>query len=345
MGAERNLDIRKVTLRDVAAHCGVSTATASKVLSGKEKTFISPATRERILKEAKALGYRANFGTRLMQNRSTGLIGLALARERVAEEEHTRDLLLSLTARLKERGLMSHLAQLGEKDPVEDLLEMMNVGCEAFIIFGSPTDPEGVMAALEENKKPYVAFQSALLRRNVESDTASGVAQILEQWKIRGLDEFRVLLPDTPYLGVAGNRMAGLRQAFPGVDHRTLVERHIRFLPGMEGAKAEAVFEISRNRTAQILGQEKGIQAILFYTDQSALGGIRALLNLGLAPNREVQVAGINESSNARYGAFPFTSMGHDIDGLANALLEEVRGKGDLRRLLLPKVSFRSPSP
>lgn len=335
------MDTHRVTLRDVAAHCGVSTATASKVLSGKENTFISLETRGRIEAAAKSLGYRANFGTRLMQDRPTGLIGIALARERVAEEEHARDLLLHLTGCLRAMGLMSHLALLSDKDPAGDVMDMMNVGCEAFIIFGSPTDPPGVMKALEENRKPYVAFQSARLKRNVESDTARGVKGILENWRERGLVNFKMLLPDTPYLGTGGNRGVGLAAAFPGIPLIELEKRHVRFMTGMEGAKADRAFEISSVATEKILSEEPDTQAIFYYTDQGALGGIRALLGRGLVPGRDMAVAAVNDSSGARFGAFPFTSVGHDTHALAKALLAEMKGRGDLRRLLPPLLNFR----
>jgi DNA-binding LacI/PurR family transcriptional regulator len=152
-----------------------------------------------------------------------------------------------------------------------------------------------------------------------------------------------MLLPDTPYLGTGGNRVIGLAGAFPEIAPTDLEKHHVRFMAGMEGAKAERAFEISKMATENILSEERDTEAIFYYTDQGAMGGIRALMGRGLVPGRDIAVAAVNDSSGARYGAFPFTSVGHDTKAIADALLAERTGRGDLRRFLPPEVWFRGP--
>lgn len=50
----------RVTIRDVARHAGVSQPTASLVLGNHPRARVAPATRERVLAAAAALGYRPN---------------------------------------------------------------------------------------------------------------------------------------------------------------------------------------------------------------------------------------------------------------------------------------------
>jgi DNA-binding LacI/PurR family transcriptional regulator len=68
---------RGVTLRDVAEQVSVSPFTVSVVLNGsKSNTRVSEATRERIVKAARDLGYQPNSLARALKRRSTNILGL-----------------------------------------------------------------------------------------------------------------------------------------------------------------------------------------------------------------------------------------------------------------------------
>jgi LacI family transcriptional regulator, galactose operon repressor len=63
-----------VTLADVARHAKVSQSTVSYVLSGKRS--ISPATRRRVERSIRALGYRPHAGARALASRRTNVLAL-----------------------------------------------------------------------------------------------------------------------------------------------------------------------------------------------------------------------------------------------------------------------------
>ncbi|MGL5405843.1 MAG: LacI family DNA-binding transcriptional regulator [Propionibacteriaceae bacterium] len=65
-----------VTLRDIAAHAGVSSATASRALAGHNN--VSSQTRRRIEASAAELGYRVNAVARSLRTQRTDTIGLLL---------------------------------------------------------------------------------------------------------------------------------------------------------------------------------------------------------------------------------------------------------------------------
>jgi LacI family transcriptional regulator len=66
-----------VTIRDVAAHAGVSLGTASRVLSGNPAT--SPEARTRVSDAVVALGYRPNLQARSLRLTRTNAIGLLVS--------------------------------------------------------------------------------------------------------------------------------------------------------------------------------------------------------------------------------------------------------------------------
>ncbi|MCR2043703.1 LacI family transcriptional regulator [Anaerosalibacter massiliensis] len=66
-----------ITIKDIAAIAGVSTATVSKVLNGKDKD-ISQATREKVLKITKEYNYVPNNVARSLVTKRTKTIGLII---------------------------------------------------------------------------------------------------------------------------------------------------------------------------------------------------------------------------------------------------------------------------
>lgn len=66
----------RVTIYDVAAECGVSTATVSRALAQPDK--VHAQTRERVLAAAERLGYRREPGTRTLGARHTGAIAMVV---------------------------------------------------------------------------------------------------------------------------------------------------------------------------------------------------------------------------------------------------------------------------
>jgi LacI family transcriptional regulator len=66
----------RTTIRDIAAHTGVSVATVSRVLNGRPD--VSAATREMVLQYVREQGYSSNRTARGLAGGRTGLIGLAI---------------------------------------------------------------------------------------------------------------------------------------------------------------------------------------------------------------------------------------------------------------------------
>jgi LacI family transcriptional regulator len=69
---------RRTTTRDVAAAAGVSQATVSYVLSGREGLSISPVTREKVREAAHRLRYRVNKLAPRVFRGSTGIVGVVI---------------------------------------------------------------------------------------------------------------------------------------------------------------------------------------------------------------------------------------------------------------------------
>src|SRR5579862_7861841 len=67
-----------VTLKDIAAKCGVDISTVSKVIHGRE-IRVSEGTRNKILEAAEELHYRPNALARSLRMRRSGAVVMAIS--------------------------------------------------------------------------------------------------------------------------------------------------------------------------------------------------------------------------------------------------------------------------
>ncbi|MCR5421222.1 MAG: LacI family transcriptional regulator [Lachnospiraceae bacterium] len=88
-----------VTIKDIAKECGVSIATVSNVLNGKNKA--GTATVDRVLKVVEKYGYNQNFTAKGLRSKKTGIIGVVV-----------EDIAQFTTAEIVE-GLMRYLEEKG----------------------------------------------------------------------------------------------------------------------------------------------------------------------------------------------------------------------------------------
>ena len=65
-----------ITLKELAAQCGVSIATISNILNGKSN--VSEKTKERVLKVIDETGYKPNYMARTLRARKTNTVGLII---------------------------------------------------------------------------------------------------------------------------------------------------------------------------------------------------------------------------------------------------------------------------
>lgn len=121
--------MNKATIFDVAAIAKVSNATVSRALNEPDK--VKPETRERVLKVAKELGYKANaFAKGLASNKSTqvALIVSDLARASVAEMVKG----ISQVAELYGYSLLLYPSSNDEKDN-ETITDLVALGVDGIL--------------------------------------------------------------------------------------------------------------------------------------------------------------------------------------------------------------------
>lgn len=159
-----------VTLKDVASKSGVSLATASLVLNGKGS--ISREVRDRVTKNARAMGYLKNVHAAATASRSSRHVAVLVdeSYEKAFEWNLVRSILLPLEATLSKSGYYPVLLPVTGQQPVRRIMEkvvMAGAGALFAIHFGD----DDLFRRLEKRGLPVVLLNHNRASRNYYSVT------------------------------------------------------------------------------------------------------------------------------------------------------------------------------
>ena len=70
---------KRVSLKTIATEAGLSVSTVSEILSNRANNFSSEITKHKVRQIANAVGYRPNFGYKLMRGEKTKTVSIILA--------------------------------------------------------------------------------------------------------------------------------------------------------------------------------------------------------------------------------------------------------------------------
>lgn len=106
---------RRVTLRQLADHLGLSTATVS--LAMRNKPRVSEQTRQRVLEGMRELGYVYNRGAASLRGKKSGTVGVAISD---VADPYFAQLLIAIQAEVNAQGGMVFLCHSTESSKLQD---------------------------------------------------------------------------------------------------------------------------------------------------------------------------------------------------------------------------------
>jgi DNA-binding LacI/PurR family transcriptional regulator len=327
------------TIYDLAKLAGVSAATVSRALAGKE--VVSAKTSERIRKLAEQHGFRPSMIARNLRTRKRGAIGVVipLGHER---GQHISDpffmtLIGSLADELTERGFDLVLSRVipDRDDWLQRMIDADRV--DGLIIVGQ-SDQSPVLDTAAAHYLPMVAwgaFVPGQVHCSVGTDNYLGGKLATKHLIERGCH----------------------RIAFLGNSHA--IELALR-LQGARAAVAEAggrveLVEIPTHLAAELSGEDiaRYLQdsdempdGFFAASDMIALRAIQVLTGRGLSVPGDVRVIGYDDLAVARSSAPPLTTIRQDIAGGAGHMVENlfrrIDGKATGSVVLNPELMVRA---
>jgi DNA-binding LacI/PurR family transcriptional regulator len=313
------------TLEMVAAHAGVSRATASRVINGSPT--VAPRLRETVLRAVTALGYVPNPAARSLVTQRTESYALVVPEP--ANRVFSDDPFFSLVIRGVSQELEAADKQLvlmlaGSATIHERLRRYALAGQVDGVMFASMHGDDPLPAVLARIGVPVVCNERPLGRFTlpyVGVDNVGGAAAATRH--LLGSGRVRIATIAGPQDMVGGlDRLAGYRRALRG-SARPLV------------AVGDFTRESGAVATRRLLADDPGLDAIFVASDLMADGALRALRRAGRRVPDDVAVVGFDDVEMARYTEPPLTTIRQPIVDIGR----------ELARLMLRLAAGRTTEP
>lgn len=355
---------KPVTLSDIGKRLNLSKRAVSQALSERESTVkISAATRERVIKLAKELGYRHNTAARALTSGRTGLFGI-LCQQSPSHIVHEH--LHEVTKAFERQGSTPIILQPTQSshDHLRNALDTLadaHVDGVLLLRHSHIYDNRLVRSWLQRGKQMAAIGPQSL--RSVMSfifDRRQGFHLILEHLAERNCRDILVLCEaPVPFYQPAADKPAEYPvQDFPEhlrhLQLRTLSEEINAAIPGTGSDRP--LHNYGYHAALKVIESGKLPHAFLCYADSTALGALRACSEMGLRVPHDVLITGHGNESTSSVGAVTITTVAPPIqrvaDDAVNYLLRASREPTAPRprnRLypfeLIPRLSTDLPAP
>jgi LacI family transcriptional regulator len=302
----------RLRLVDVAERAGVSLATASRALAGRDG--VSEDVADRIRQISRELGYVANPYARTLAGGASSTVGLVVHQ---VDDPYFSEIAGGVIQVADEQSLLVQICHSG-RDPGHELRQIRNLIAQRvgiIIVAGSGYDDQRIEA---EAKADLSAFQSLGGRVAVIGRHSLGVDAVLPDNEaggralgdhLIGLGHRRIAVAaGTPGLTTVADRLAGVAAALRahGLSLTDLPVVHTDFT--REGGRAAA---------ERIITEHPGTTAIVALNDAMAMGVLSALRTRRIPVPERMSVVGFDDVSVAADLApslttvrLPMTDMG-----------------------------------
>ncbi|WP_433603936.1 LacI family DNA-binding transcriptional regulator [Dactylosporangium sp. CA-139114] len=306
------------SLKDVAERAGVSIRTVSNVVN--DFPLVAAGTRERVQRAIDELQYRPNAAARSLRGGRSGLVGLVLPE--IASPYFGE--LAALVTRAAERRSWTVLVEQTDGDPERER-RLLDGGrapggqvVDGLLISPwalSPADlrphPGGAPVVLLGEQDGGGLFD------RVAIDNVAAAADVTRHLLATGRRRIAVVGLQ-PHLanGTAQQRHRGYRAALAeaGVRPDPALEVPVRRLHRADGAAA----------LTALLDDGRDFDALFCFTDQLALGALRAAGERGVRVPQDVALAGFDDIEDGRFSTPSLTTVAPDKAAIAEAALDRL---------------------
>ncbi len=320
------------TSSDVARLAGVSRTTVSFVLNAKEDAAISPATRDRVLRAAEALGYHPNALAAQLARGASLTLGLVLIQDAA---QIASDALLPRTVQgISDAARESNYGVLVESLPpgggtYKRLLHSRRV--DGLIVSGPDGASSAELEQLQANGFPIVLQGNIAGSRipSVDVHNEAGAASAVEHLIEQGHRRIAMITNAPLAYTSASERLNGYKKALGEAG-----------IPFEDDLVAEGAYEAQSGQAAmERLLETTSFTAVFVASDVLALGAMAALNAHELSIPQDVSIVGFDDIPLAAYFDPPLTSVSlpaYELGKLAGwVLLGLIRGEQVPERTLL----------
>ena len=327
------------TLKIIAERAGLSQSTVSQILNRRSNDFSSEKTRQRVFRLAHELGYKQNFGHKLLRGDKTHTAAILLSMHRIGLEEHIQALIIRLLDQLENKGYGAYLVTLADtaEKNLETVKELITRGVDSFMFLGHPVGAELLETYIFEQKRTLIGYGTGFSRK-IREDTSGSTAEIIRFFLESGHRSFRFFAGTPVHL----DRVKGICEAFPGKTEKVLLKKYLIDLgPLAEHNDINTFAVLGYQATKRAFELDPSIDACFYLSDYFAVGGLRYLMGSGKKIGSDVLVAGFNNIHAIRNFPLPVSSAEHDVQSITEALIGEMTQTGAMERIIPTRTVIR----
>ena len=307
----------RVTIKDVAEAAGVSPATVSRVFNGY--TDISAGTKERIMEIAKKMNYLPNAAARSLSSKNQITIGLVLNELEISRKNTiTSEVLMGVYNYTEQENIdFVFLATSTMKQKNKSFQEFINEkGISGAVVQGlKMNDP--YYKEIEQANFPVAMIDMVLSGQkvcNVSIDNETASAQALQVFIDHGHKAIG-MVNGRKEAYVSVEREAGYIRALKK-NKLPLRQEYVQYANYNE----KIAVEITRD----LLTSYPEITALFYASDLMAIGGMKAIAELGLKIPEDISIIGFDDIVLNEFLTPKLSSVGQSMETIGYEAAKKV---------------------
>ncbi len=329
---------RKVTLKQVAAAANLAVPTVSQILNGR-RNYCSEEQIARVRKLAREMGYQPNIGYKIMIGEKTRTVAILFSQERTYHTEENRNLTIRLISELEKTGESVYAVTMGNsrEENQQRIRDLINRGCSAFVVLGSPVGEDSLIRLIEDNGIDYVSTNNEYSRNDLHLDCDAVFQQYADDILNHQARHAVYVMADGYYHAFCRSSAALLRKRGTAA---TLLS--IETCDRQPFDCSDLLFEQGYKAVSRQLKQEPAAECWIFASDYHALGAMKALLEHDCKIGEDIRLYGMGNTRAGRFSVFPVNTSDIMLEEQVSWLIRHLRASAAERKILVPKTLFRS---
>lgn len=295
--------MKKPTARQVAERAGVSQTTVSFVLNNVIGSSISEATRERVLRSARELGYVPTAAARTLASGRSSNLALVLVQPhaQVFADPYIPNIITGLRRAVQQEGfriLVEIVDDLSHLDTIESLLRSGEAA--GVLVSGLGAGQETMLISLLNEGYPLVALDHLTMADDIPTvtiDHLEGVRRVVSHIVELGHQKIACIAyaPDSPHIQQRIGAYCEVLET-AGIAQDSHLIRYGAFEPESGYEAMQSLLSLSPT-------------AVYGMNDMMALGAMAAIREAGLRIPEDIAVVGYDDMRFSRFTAPPLTTV------------------------------------
>mgnify|MGYP000000609189 FL=1 len=328
---------RKVTLKQVAAAANLAVPTVSQILNGR-RNYCSGEQIARVRKLADEMGYQPNIGYKIMVGEKTRTVAILFSQERTYHTEENRNLTIRLISELEKTGESVYAVTMGNsrEENQQRIRDLINRGCSAFVILGSPVGEESLIRLIEDNGIDYVSANNEYSRNDLRFDYNAVFLKYAGDILKYGARRAAYIMVDKYFQMYCAESAAFLKE-----NGTESILYSIEDCARQPFDCSDLVFEQGYHAVNHALAQGEKAECWIFANDYRALGGMKALQEHGRL-GKNIRLYGMNNTRAGRFSIFPVNTSDVMLEEQVSWLLQHLKNTAPEHKILIPEILIRS---